>query len=468
MMRQAIVECERYVLKELGFELYRLSEHPHRYLLYFLKPLRPSPETIQKAWNYCNDCFLNTLCINYPPHVVAASCLYLAIRTTNSPMVRPIWWAIFETSIKHILDVSAELMKLYEQPKLTFTNVKEIIEAYHKRNNIDREYIIDNEAEFEKNQKIQQEEEAKLRAPVEKEKPKSGPAQSTDQKKDRKPDNKPQDDRKGDHRPRKSDYLDKYRNDKKKRKKHSRSRDRKRSYSSDSSSSDSESDRKKKKKKKSKRDRSSSSSEDRSSSRKKSRKDSSKRSSSRRKDKKKKDSRDRKQKKDRSRDRSRDKKYSNPPKLGRKNSLEMISDQIKENTIKERERYNQELEKKRTDKVTDENEEESFLKKAEKKPTTSKPTIPSISLEGLKAAALEKATQEENFSMSFVKSLQTEEFMRFEEKRSEAATIKAEEIKSSEQEPLKEQKNGNGKAHGEDDELDEERLAELRKKSKLL
>ena len=34
---QELITIERYILKELGFYLYSISEHPHKYLLHFIQ-----------------------------------------------------------------------------------------------------------------------------------------------------------------------------------------------------------------------------------------------------------------------------------------------------------------------------------------------------------------------------------------------------------------------------------------------
>ncbi len=151
-MRQAVVDRERIVLKELGFELHRLTDHCQKYLIYYLKAVRVPREVAQKAWAYTNDCYKGPLCVNYPPHVLAASCLYLAIWTTKTPMPRCIWWSIFETSIKHILEACADILQLYEQPKMSMEDLRILMNDCFKRNNIEMDYVVDNEAAYEKDQ----------------------------------------------------------------------------------------------------------------------------------------------------------------------------------------------------------------------------------------------------------------------------------------------------------------------------
>jgi len=130
-MKNTIVEAEKYLLKELGFELFRLTDHPQKYMINYVKMLRSRKETAQKAWYYCNDSFRKALCAHYPPNVIAVSCIYLALRVLNYPFVNvgP-WWTIFEVSIKQILEVCAEIVHIYELPKITTAEAKQIVEKY--------------------------------------------------------------------------------------------------------------------------------------------------------------------------------------------------------------------------------------------------------------------------------------------------------------------------------------------------
>lgn len=144
-----VMESERIVLKELGFELYRLTEHPHNFLLDYLKRLKISKEVAKKAWNYANDSYRGTINIHYPQHVVAVSCLYLAVWTSNAPMPKNIWWAIFDTSIKHIMEVCSDLLYLYELPKTDMKDIKAIIDAGYQANHLEKEFGFDHEETFE-------------------------------------------------------------------------------------------------------------------------------------------------------------------------------------------------------------------------------------------------------------------------------------------------------------------------------
>lgn len=159
-LKNLVIESERQVLKELGFELYRITDHPHKFLLDYLKRLKTSKEVAKRAWNYVNDSYRGTLCVRYPPHVIATSCLYLAIWTTQTPMPENVWWAIFDTSIKHIMEVSGDILYLYEQPKTDLKDVKGILDNCYNVNHINQQFSIDIEEAFEKERSAKEQESA--------------------------------------------------------------------------------------------------------------------------------------------------------------------------------------------------------------------------------------------------------------------------------------------------------------------
>ena len=74
-------------------------------------------------------------------------------------MPKTIWWAIFDTSIKHIFEVCAEILFLYNQPKTEMKDAKEILDACYKSNNVQKEFYIDNSELFELEKKAKRESE---------------------------------------------------------------------------------------------------------------------------------------------------------------------------------------------------------------------------------------------------------------------------------------------------------------------
>ena len=139
-MRLSVIEIEKIILKELGFELYRIIDHPHKLMHHYLKLLKANNEVARKAWNYLNDSYRTSLCVHYPSSTIAASCIYLSLRSLSIPMPNKPWWVLMETSIEQIHDICAEVLNLYSQPKICLKDIKDIIEDSCKSLNIEINY----------------------------------------------------------------------------------------------------------------------------------------------------------------------------------------------------------------------------------------------------------------------------------------------------------------------------------------
>ena len=55
LWKNELITMERYLLKELGFSMYNSMDHPHKYILYFIKLLGGNNQLAQCSWNYLND-----------------------------------------------------------------------------------------------------------------------------------------------------------------------------------------------------------------------------------------------------------------------------------------------------------------------------------------------------------------------------------------------------------------------------
>ena len=126
-MRLSVIEIEKIILKELGFELYRIGDHPHKLMHHYLKLLKANNEVARKAWSYLNDTYRLPLCVHYPASTLAASCLYLSLRSLSIPMPAKPWWVLMETSLSQIHDICAEVLNLYSQPDICLKDIREIL-----------------------------------------------------------------------------------------------------------------------------------------------------------------------------------------------------------------------------------------------------------------------------------------------------------------------------------------------------
>lgn len=132
MLRNEVVIAERYILKELGFNIH--VAHPHKLIISYLKLLQlvDQRDLVQKAWNYLNDGLRTVIFLIYPHHVIATSVIWLACRDLGICLSEEkeedqqihddddtsfhAWYHLFDTSLSDIEEVSRHILHLYQHP----------------------------------------------------------------------------------------------------------------------------------------------------------------------------------------------------------------------------------------------------------------------------------------------------------------------------------------------------------------
>ncbi|KAG6618672.1 ania-6a type cyclin [Phytophthora cinnamomi] len=116
--RMWLIMVERQVLIDLGFSVYRVAQHPHKFVLYYVKVLDGSPRLAQQAWGYINDSLRTDLCVRYSAQVVACAAIFLASRFQRVALPeRPPWYKLFGVDKTQLYAASVAIMELYKQPK---------------------------------------------------------------------------------------------------------------------------------------------------------------------------------------------------------------------------------------------------------------------------------------------------------------------------------------------------------------
>ncbi|CAI5732185.1 unnamed protein product [Peronospora farinosa] len=117
--RMWLIMVERQVLIDLGFSVYNVTEHPHKYVLYYVKVLNGSSQLAQQAWGYINDSLRTDLCVRFKAQVIACAAIFLASRFQEVALPEdPPWYALFDVEKTQLYAVSMVIMELYKQEKL--------------------------------------------------------------------------------------------------------------------------------------------------------------------------------------------------------------------------------------------------------------------------------------------------------------------------------------------------------------
>lgn len=112
-----LIKTERFILKELGFSLYNLMEHPHAFILYYVAALNGSATLANRAWAFLNDSLRLDLCVRYRAEAIACAAINLAARTTGEPLPRELpWWEVFGTTAGEMEAICEAMLRLYAAP----------------------------------------------------------------------------------------------------------------------------------------------------------------------------------------------------------------------------------------------------------------------------------------------------------------------------------------------------------------
>jgi len=124
---------ESLILKELGFALYYIQDHPHKYILYFVKILGGTKELAGRAWCYCNDLMRLDACVRFEASVLACACILKAACSAQTPfpLPQPADTALPWFTVLCNLESEAPLLMLgrlledalYSQEKVSFSRV---------------------------------------------------------------------------------------------------------------------------------------------------------------------------------------------------------------------------------------------------------------------------------------------------------------------------------------------------------
>ena len=113
--KAALIRCERFVLIDLGFRVYSISnEHPHKFILYYVLALGGSESLAQRSWNYLNDSLRLDLCVNHSAESIACAAILLAATDLSFQLpVQSPWTEVFSSDKVEVEAIAARISSLY-------------------------------------------------------------------------------------------------------------------------------------------------------------------------------------------------------------------------------------------------------------------------------------------------------------------------------------------------------------------
>lgn len=123
VLRDEMLRVELHVLKELGFGFYNIMDHPHKFILYYLRVLELDIEgdVSQRAWNYVNDSLRTDLSLRFRSEVIACAAIYMASRSLEIKLPdNPPWWVLFNADMNDMGAICNAILALYHRPKVPF------------------------------------------------------------------------------------------------------------------------------------------------------------------------------------------------------------------------------------------------------------------------------------------------------------------------------------------------------------
>ncbi|KAF9430393.1 hypothetical protein BGZ94_007044 [Podila epigama] len=87
--RKRVLSYEKMVLESICFD-FRIIQ-PYKYVIKFTKLLNGSKALARFAWNIARDSYKIGVCLEYPPHTIAAASIYLASKLMDEPLKEHIY-----------------------------------------------------------------------------------------------------------------------------------------------------------------------------------------------------------------------------------------------------------------------------------------------------------------------------------------------------------------------------------------
>ena len=138
--KSELIMIERMILKELGFSLYTIADHPHQYIVYIMNKLQGIQEAqlttlAESAWHYLNESKRADIELRYEPLAIACAAVLLAskIHDITLPSSPEPWWLTFEVDYDAMKDVCNEILDIYDLDVKADTWIPPLVPVEYQR-----------------------------------------------------------------------------------------------------------------------------------------------------------------------------------------------------------------------------------------------------------------------------------------------------------------------------------------------
>ncbi|KAI4834620.1 cyclin [Plasmodium brasilianum] len=132
-MKVDIYTYELLILKEIGFLVHKIIQHPHLFLLPYIHSLFNNlnkfdgditKKLAQIAWGFLNDSMRTTLCCEYQPRCIAVASIFLASYKLNIPLIKSTnWFKLFDVEYDDIKRICIRILQLYKIGRCQYIDV---------------------------------------------------------------------------------------------------------------------------------------------------------------------------------------------------------------------------------------------------------------------------------------------------------------------------------------------------------
>lgn len=123
--KSELIMIERIILRELGFSLYIIVDHPHQFMAYIMTNLQTTYSSLstqdvdtlaESAWFYLNESKKTSVELEYEPIVIACAAVYLAanIHDIVIPSSPTSWWLLFDVDYSAMREIGDTILDMYD------------------------------------------------------------------------------------------------------------------------------------------------------------------------------------------------------------------------------------------------------------------------------------------------------------------------------------------------------------------